>query len=116
VVPGRRSIRRGYYWEIPHPVVSAGQESTTTEVKGFTYTSACLVLAGPQAYCRVEQEQTMTQGCKVCLAQHDDEIHAATNRVHGWFRAEVMKHLHAAADDPMLSEAKKPWAPQLNAA
>jgi hypothetical protein len=27
-----------------------------------------------------------------------------------------MKHLHAAADDPMLSEAKKPWAPQLNAA
>jgi hypothetical protein len=58
----------------------------------------------------------MTQGCKVCLAKHDEEIHAATNRVHGWFRAEVMKHLHDAVDDPMLSEAKEPGAPQLNAA
>jgi hypothetical protein len=49
----------------------------------------------------------MTQGCKVCLAKHDEEIHAATNRVHGWFRAEVMKHLHDAVDDP--KRGKRAW-------
>jgi hypothetical protein len=58
----------------------------------------------------------MTQDCKVCMAQHDEEIHAATNRVLGWFRAQVTKHLHDAADDPMLSEGEEFGAPQLNAA
>jgi hypothetical protein len=47
----------------------------------------------------------MNQSCNICLAQHDEEIHAATNRVHGWFRTEVTKSLHGAVDDPMLSEA-----------
>jgi hypothetical protein len=27
----------------------------------------------------------MTQVCNVGLAQPDEEIHAATNRVHGWW-------------------------------
>ena len=58
----------------------------------------------------------MIQDCKVCLAPHDEEIHAATNRVLGWFRAQVTKHLHDAADDPMLSEGEEFGAPQLNAA
>jgi hypothetical protein len=58
----------------------------------------------------------MTQVCNVCLAQHDEEIHAATNRVHGWLRAQVTKHLHGAANDPMLSEGEEPGALQLNAA
>jgi hypothetical protein len=58
----------------------------------------------------------MTQVCKICLAQHDEEIHAATNRVHGWFRAQVSKHLHDPADDPKLSEGEVLGAPQLNAA
>jgi hypothetical protein len=58
----------------------------------------------------------MTQVCKVCLAQHDEEIHAATSSLHGWFRAQVTKHLRDAADDPMLTEAKEPAAPQLSAA
>jgi len=58
----------------------------------------------------------MTQVCNVCLAQHDEEIHAATNRVHGWFRAQVTNHLHDAADDPMLIGGKELGAPQLNAA
>jgi hypothetical protein len=58
----------------------------------------------------------MTQACKVCLAHHDEEIHAATDRVHGWFRAHVTKYLHDSADDPMLIEEKELEAPQLNAA
>jgi hypothetical protein len=58
----------------------------------------------------------MTQTCKICLANHDEEIHAATSRIHGWFRAQVTKHLHDAADDPMPIEGKEPGAPQLNAA
>lgn len=28
--------------------------------------------------------------CKVCLVQHDDEIHAATLSVHNWFHEQVM--------------------------
>lgn len=58
----------------------------------------------------------MTQDCKVCLAPHDEEIHAATDRVLGWFRAQVTRSLHDAADDPMLSEGEKLRTPQLNAA
>jgi hypothetical protein len=58
----------------------------------------------------------MTQACKICLVQHDEEIHDATNRVHGWFRAKVTKYLHDAADDPAVSEVAAPGAPQLNAA
>jgi len=57
----------------------------------------------------------MHQECRVCLAQHDEEIHAATNRVHGWFRAQVTKHLQDAPDDQMLSEGKKLGVPQLEA-
>ena len=39
----------------------------------------------------------MIQDCKVCLAPHDEEIHAATGRVRGWFRAQVTQHLPSAA-------------------
>jgi hypothetical protein len=58
----------------------------------------------------------MTQVCNVCLAQHDEEIHAATNRVHGWFRAQVANHLLDATDDPMPSPGEELGATQLNAA
>jgi hypothetical protein len=58
----------------------------------------------------------MTQDCKVCLAPHDEQIHAATDRVLEWFRAQVTKHLHDAADDRMLTEGEDLGAPQLNAA
>ena len=58
----------------------------------------------------------MIHDCKVCLAPHDEEIHAATDRVLGWFRAQVTRSLHDAADDPMLSEEEEFGAPQLNAA
>jgi hypothetical protein len=52
----------------------------------------------------------MTQDCKVCLVQHDEEIHAATNRVHARFRAQVTKHLHDVGDNPMLDEGNEPGA------
>jgi hypothetical protein len=29
--------------------------------------------------------------CSVCLGEHDDEIHAATLSIRGWFREEVTK-------------------------
>jgi hypothetical protein len=58
----------------------------------------------------------MTQPCNACLAQHDEEIHAATNRVHGWFRAQVTKHFNDAQNDPKLSEGEQLVAPQLDAA
>jgi hypothetical protein len=57
---------------------------------------------------------TMTKPCNACLAQHDEEIHAATNRVHGWFRAQVTKHLHDAVELP--GEGEQHEAQQLNAA
>jgi len=58
----------------------------------------------------------MSQSCKVCLVEHDEEIHAATNRVHAWFRAQVTQDLGDAADYPMLSEGEKLGVSQLNAA
>jgi hypothetical protein len=58
----------------------------------------------------------MTKPCNACLAQHDEEIHAATNRVHGWFRAQVTKHLHDVLDDPKLNEGEQLVAHQLDAA
>jgi hypothetical protein len=30
--------------------------------------------------------------CKVCLGEHDDEIHLATLRVHAWHRQQVTKY------------------------
>jgi len=58
----------------------------------------------------------MTQDCKVCLAQHDEEIHAATNRVHTWFRSQVTQDLQGAPDDSMLSEGAQLGAPRRSAA
>jgi len=36
---------------------------------------------------------TRVRECAVCLGQHEDEIHAATVRVHRWFRVEVTRGL-----------------------
>jgi hypothetical protein len=44
----------------------------------------------------------MTKFCKACLAKHDEETHAATNRVHEWFRDRVTKHLHDVADESRM--------------
>jgi len=70
--------------------------------------------------------QTQPRNCKACLAQHDEEIHAATDRVREWFRAQVTKHLHDAGDVPKLNvgeqlgpahlAASQLAAPQLDAA
>jgi len=58
----------------------------------------------------------MSQACKVCLAQHDEEIHAATNRVHRWFRHQVAKNLDDGGDGPAIGNSEHPATPQLNAA
>ena len=58
----------------------------------------------------------MIRTCKICLEQHDEEIHEATDRVHGWFRAQVTKHLREATDEPVVSGSENLGAPQLHAA
>ena len=58
----------------------------------------------------------MTRDCRICLAGHDEKIHAATIRIHEWFRAQVTKHQHDAADAPMPSEEAELGTPQPNAA
>jgi len=50
----------------------------------------------------------MTKLCKACLAEHNEETHAATNRVHEWFRAKVTKHLHAVAEEPPIAYMTNP--------
>ena len=57
----------------------------------------------------------MSQSCKVCLVAHDEEIHAATCRVHAWLRAQVMRVSLDATDSPTLSQ-DEPDVSRLNAA
>jgi len=58
----------------------------------------------------------MIQDCKVCLVQHDEEIHAATKRVHAWLRAQVAVGLHEAPDDLLAGSERELEMPQLSAA
>jgi len=39
-----------------------------------------------------------SQPCKVCLVQHDDEIHAATLSVHLWFHEQVTQGFYEDQD------------------
>jgi hypothetical protein len=43
--------------------------------------------------------------CKVCMGAHDEEIHAATMSIHGWFREQVMLGLW---DDEAIQPAQEP--------
>jgi len=55
----------------------------------------------------------MTKPCKACLSEHDEETHAATNRVHEWFRAKVTRYLHVAvAEEPGSAYEVNPTANQ----
>jgi len=36
--------------------------------------------------------------CRVCLGEHDDDIHSATLDVHAWYRARVTRYFEK--DDP----------------
>ena len=39
--------------------------------------------------------------CRVCMGDHDAQIHAATMSVHVWFRGEVLKpFIYQMLDDP----------------
>jgi len=40
----------------------------------------------------------MNQNCRICLGQHEDEVHAATARVHEWFRMQVNRSFQSYAD------------------
>lgn len=36
-------------------------------------------------------ERIRTADCRICMGQHEQEIHEATTRVRRWFRGEVTK-------------------------
>jgi len=38
--------------------------------------------------------------CKVCLIQHDEEIHAATISVHAWFHDQVTQGFFEELEQP----------------
>jgi hypothetical protein len=40
--------------------------------------------------------------CKICMVQHDDEIHAATLSVHQWFRDQVVQGFWDEVTDVLL--------------
>jgi hypothetical protein len=44
----------------------------------------------------------MTKICKARLENYDEETHAATNRVRGWFRAQVTRNLHDVTDESRI--------------
>jgi len=48
--------------------------------------------------------------CRVCLVEHDEEIHAATLSIRDWLREEVMLDLYYQG---LLTEDAEPEAPAL---
>jgi len=58
----------------------------------------------------------MTRECRVCLAEHDAEIHDATARIHAWFRAQVTHDFEEEGDAPASGNADELDLPRINAA
>ena len=42
---------------------------------------------------RKGMSELLENECPICSGPHDEEIHAATTRVHAWFRQEVERSL-----------------------
>ena len=52
-----------------------------------------------------------THPCKICFAEHDDEIHGATLRVRAWFHRQVMQGFngYGYAEEPIpAARAEEP--------
>ena len=47
----------------------------------------------------------MLKECKICLGEHDDEIHNATLNVHTWFQFQVTKWLEEEPVVPIFDVA-----------
>jgi hypothetical protein len=49
-----------------------------------------------------EDSDTDGDECKVCLMEHDEEIHAATLSIRQWWREQVTRNLYeeCASDNP----------------
>src|SRR5207244_2273794 len=64
-----------------------------TEVEGLMFTTSRLVYDFDPPYSHLSTENMMRDSekifCKICLVPHDEEIHAATVSIHGWFREQV---------------------------
>ena len=46
----------------------------------------------------------MKRDCKVCLVEHDEEIHAATMSIREWLRSRVLRSFN---DDEALPEIQE---------
>ena len=42
--------------------------------------------------------------CRICLVEHDEEIHAATLNVHVWFHDQVTQGFHDEPEVPPVAE------------
>lgn len=45
----------------------------------------------------MKEKTPKVRDCKVCLIEHDEEIHAATLEVHTWFEFQVTKNFEPDA-------------------
>ncbi len=53
-----------------------------------------------------DRDMMSDTGCRICLVEHDPEIHDATLRVHNWFRDEVNRLLRPIAVPESREETK----------
>jgi len=51
---------------------------------------------------------SILKSCPVCLCDHEEDIHAATLRVHGWFRHRVTDWLDFNPEAPAPFEPETP--------
>jgi hypothetical protein len=61
-----------------------------TAAYSYAFTTSGLAEGAEQAYSRSMQKKT----CKVCLVEHDEEIHAATLSLRQWLREKVNRALN----------------------
>ena len=59
----------------------------------MSYRLPAAVDLNQDAIAKAVAERIRTADCRVCLGQHEQEIHEATTRVRRWFRSEVTKGL-----------------------
>ena len=65
---------------------------------------------GPYSADRTGMFALPQNDCRVCCGPHDDEIHAATSRVHEWFRKEMARRTGSPEDQPALPLPVEPDA------
>ncbi len=79
-----------------------------TEVYGILYTSAGLAAGMARRYSLPRMDR---KTCRICLVEHDEEIHAATISVHDWFHDQVTQGFHEEPEYWLVEEQEPELAP-----